>query len=73
MQDSLGGNARTMMIACLSPSDTNYEETLSTLKYAHNTKFINQRPVVNMETDPKDAVIRDLQHEIKVLRNRLRD
>ena len=71
-QDSLGGNARTMMIACLSPSDSNYGESESTLKYAHNTKFINNRPVVNVETDPKDVMIRDLQNEIKVLRNRLK-
>ena len=43
-----------MMVACLSPSDTNYEETMSTLKYAHNTKNIRNRPVVNEEADPKD-------------------
>jgi kinesin family protein 3/17 len=61
------------MIACLSPSDTNYEETLSTLKYAHNTKYINLSPTVNVDSDPKDAVIRQLQNEIKVLRNRLRN
>ena len=36
-----------MMIACLSPSDTNYEETMSTLKYAHNTKNIRNRPGMN--------------------------
>ena len=73
LQDSLGGNARTMMIACLSPSDTNYEETMSTLKYAHNTKNIRNRPVVNEEADPKDQVIRELQSEIKMLRNKLRN
>ena len=72
-QDSLGGNARTMMVACLSPSDTNYEETMSTLKYAHNTKNIRNRPVVNEEADPKDQVIRELQSEIKMLRNKLRN
>ncbi len=62
-----------MMIACLSPSDFNFEETLSTLKYAHNTKYINNRPVVNIDTDPKDAMIRSLQNEIKTLRNRLKE
>ncbi len=61
------------MIACLSPSDTNFEETLSTLKYAHNTKYINNRPVINIETDPKDQVIRELQNEIKMLRNRIKN
>ncbi len=62
-----------MMIACLSPAETNYEETQSTLKYAHNTKYINNKPVINIDNDPKDAMIRNLQHEIKTLRNRLRD
>ena len=70
-QDSLGGNARTLMIACLSPSDTNHEESLSTLKYAHNAKFIKNRPVINDNIDPKDEMIRELQNEIKQLRNKL--
>merc|ERR1712012_702602 len=70
-KDSLGGNARTMMIACLSPSDTNFEETLSTLKYAHTTKSVNNRPVMNIDQDPKDKMIRELQNEIKALRHRL--
>ncbi|XP_023331717.1 osmotic avoidance abnormal protein 3 [Eurytemora carolleeae] len=43
LQDSLGGNARTMMIACLSPAETNFEETISTLKYAHTTKSVHNR------------------------------
>ena len=70
-QDSLGGNARTMMIANISPSDTNFEETLSTLKYAHTTKSVNNRPTMNVENDPKDQLIRELQNEIKNLRHRL--
>ena len=70
-QDSLGGNARTLMIACLSPTDTNHEESLSTLKYAHNAKFIKNRPVINDNIDPKDEMIRELQNEIKQLRNKL--
>ena len=70
-QDSLGGNARTLMIACLSPTDTNHEESLSTLKYAHNAKFIKNRPVINDNIDPKDEMIRTLQNEIKQLRNKL--
>ena len=72
-QDSLGGNARTMMIACLSPTDTNFEESLSTLKYAHNAKFIKNKPIVNDNIDPKDEMIKGLQNEIKHLRNRLND
>lgn len=73
LQDSLGGNARTLMIACMSPSDLNFEESLSTLKYAHNTKFINNRPVVNEELDPKEELIKELQNEIKTLRYRLKE
>ena len=60
-----------MMIACLSPSDTNFEETLSTLKYAHTTKSVNNKPMMNIEQDPKDQMIRELQNEIRNLRNRL--
>jgi len=71
LQDSLGGNARTMMIANISPSDTNFEETLSTLKYAHTTKSVNNKPTMNIENDPKDQLIRELQNEIKNLRHRL--
>ena len=54
-QDSLGGNARTMMIACISPSDTNFEETLSTLRYADRAKRIKNQPKVN--EDPKDTLL----------------
>ena len=60
-----------MMIACLSPSDTNFEETMTTLKYAHTTKSVNNRPVMNVEQDPKDQMIRELQNEIRNLRHRL--
>ena len=59
------------MIANISPSDTNFEETLSTLKYAHTTKSVNNKPVMNVENDPKDKLIRELQNEIKALRHRL--
>ena len=47
LQDSLGGNTKTVMIAALSPSDNNYEETLSTLRYATRAKSIKNKPVVN--------------------------
>nr|XP_033938100.1 kinesin-like protein KIF17 isoform X3 [Pseudochaenichthys georgianus] len=66
LQDSLGGNTRTLMIACLSPSDNNYEETLSTLRYANRAKSIQNRPCIN--EDPKDALLREYQEEIKKLR-----
>ena len=59
------------MIANISPSNTNFEETLSTLKYAHTTKSVNNKPTMNIENDPKDQLIRELQNEIKNLRHRL--
>lgn len=69
LQDSLGGNTRTLMIACLSPADNNYEESLSTLRYANRAKSIQNRPRVN--EDPKDALLREYQEEIKKLRDLL--
>ena len=54
-------------------SSTFFQESLSTLKYAHNTKFINNRPVVNEELDPKDELIKELQSEITQLRGRLKE
>lgn len=69
LQDSLGGNTRTLMIACLSPADNNYEESLSTLRYANRAKSIQNRPRIN--EDPKDALLREYQEEIKKLRDLL--
>uniref|UniRef100_A0A8C5GRA3 Kinesin-like protein n=1 Tax=Gouania willdenowi TaxID=441366 RepID=A0A8C5GRA3_GOUWI len=66
LQDSLGGNTRTLMIACLSPAGDNYEESLSTLRYANRAKSIQNRPRIN--EDPKDALLREYQEEIKRLR-----
>lgn len=54
------------MIACLSPADNNYEETLSTLRYANRAKSIQNRPRIN--EDPKDALLREYQEEIKNLK-----
>lgn len=50
------------MVACLSPADYNYEETLSTLRYANRAKNIKNKPHVN--EDPKDAKLREAQEEI---------
>lgn len=65
LQDSLGGNTRTLMVACLSPADSNYEESLCTLRYANRAKNIQNRPCIN--EDPKDALLREYQEEIKKL------
>ena len=56
LQESLGGNTKTIMIATISQSSENYEETLSTLIYASRAKFIQNRPILN--EDPKDVLLR---------------
>ncbi|XP_022370407.1 kinesin-like protein KIF17 isoform X1 [Enhydra lutris kenyoni] len=66
LQDSLGGNTKTLMVACLSPADNNYDETLSTLRYASRAKNIKNKPRIN--EDPKDALLREYQEEIKKLK-----
>nr|XP_022899713.1 kinesin-like protein KIF17 isoform X2 [Onthophagus taurus] len=66
LQDSLGGNTRTLMIACISPSDRDYIETLSTLRYANRAKNISNKPKVN--EDPKDTILRQYQEEIQRLK-----
>lgn len=55
LQDSLGGNSRTSMIACVSPAEINFEETLNTLKYAFRARNIKNKPIVNR--DPNSAQI----------------
>ncbi|XP_021345803.1 kinesin-like protein KIF17 isoform X2 [Mizuhopecten yessoensis] len=66
LQDSLGGNTKTLMVACLSPADNNYEETISTLRYANRAKNIQNKPKIN--EDPKDALLREYQEEITKLK-----
>uniref|UniRef100_A0A8R1DVQ1 Kinesin-like protein n=3 Tax=Caenorhabditis japonica TaxID=281687 RepID=A0A8R1DVQ1_CAEJA len=67
LQDSLGGNTKTIMIACVSPSSDNYDETLSTLRYANRAKNIKNKPKIN--EDPKDALLREYQEEIERLKS----
>merc|ERR1719242_1304884 len=66
LQDSLGGNTKTVMIACISPAADNYDETLSTLRYANRAKNIKNKPKIN--EDPKDALLRQYQEEITQLK-----
>lgn len=56
LQDSLGGNTKTVMICAISPADYNYDETLSSLRYASRAKSIKNKPHVN--EDPKDALLK---------------
>jgi kinesin family protein 4/21/27 len=62
LQDSLGGNSRTVMIACVSPADVNLEESLNTLRYASRARNIKNRPVVNR--DPIMAQIAALRAQL---------
>jgi len=59
LQDSLGGNSRTTMIACVSPAESNLEESLSTVKYASRARNIKNKPVVNR--DPNSMLIESLR------------
>lgn len=67
LKESLGGNSKTAMIAAISPAD--YEETLSTLRYADAAKKIVTRAVVN--EDPNAKLIRELKEELEMLRGRV--
>lgn len=69
LKDSLGGNARTMMIAALGPADYNFSETMSTLRYAERAKKIENKPKVNM--DPKDALLLQLKEELAALESQI--
>ena len=69
LKESLGGNARTVMIAALSPADINYDETLSTLRYANSAKAIKNVAIVN--EDPNEKAIRELKDEVTRLRAQL--
>jgi len=69
LQDSLGGNTKTVMIANMGPADYNYDESLNTLRYASRAKFITNKPRIN--EDPKDAMIREFQAEIEKLKAEL--
>ncbi|KAJ8736067.1 hypothetical protein PYW08_006723 [Mythimna loreyi] len=62
LQDSLGGNSNTVMIACVSPSDRDFMETLNTLKYANRAKNIKNRCVVNQ--DLTSRTIHQLRQEV---------
>ena len=69
LQDSLGGNTKTVMIANVGPSEYNYDETINTLRYASRAKSIKNKPRIN--EDPKDALLREYQEEISKLREQL--
>uniref|UniRef100_A0A4W5QL71 Kinesin family member 4 n=1 Tax=Hucho hucho TaxID=62062 RepID=A0A4W5QL71_9TELE len=65
LQDSLGGNSHTLMIACVSPADSNIEETINTLRYADRARKIKNKPVVNV--DPRAAEMKRLKQQVQEL------
>ena len=68
LRDSLGGNSKTAMVACIAPSD--YEETLSTLRYADQAKRIRTRASINqdcMSAAQRDAQIAEMSEQIRSL------
>ncbi|KAJ4352853.1 hypothetical protein N0V95_003900 [Ascochyta clinopodiicola] len=69
LKDSLGGNSMTAMVAAISPADINFDETLSTLRYADSAKRIKNHAVVN--EDPNARMIRELNEELAKLRSQL--
>lgn len=66
LQDSLGGNSRTVMVACVSPADENEEETLCTLKYANRARNILNKPTVNR--DAASAEVAYLRQQLHAAR-----
>ncbi|KAL3272424.1 hypothetical protein HHI36_013906 [Cryptolaemus montrouzieri] len=70
LRENLGGNSKTAMIAAISPADINYDETLSTLRYADRAKQIVCKAVVNEDANAK--LIRELKEEIQKLRELLK-
>ena len=70
LQDSLGGNARTVMVANLGPASYNYEESVTTLRFANRAKNIKNKPRIN--EDPKDALLREFQQEIARLKAQIK-
>ncbi|XP_073136616.1 kinesin-like protein KIN-4A [Henckelia pumila] len=69
LQDSLGGNSRTVMIACISPADINAEETLNTLKYANRARNIQNKPVINR--DPISSEMTRMRQQLEFLQAEL--
>lgn len=64
--DSLGGNSKTIMVANIGPASYNYDETITTLRYANRAKNIKNKPKIN--EDPKDAILREYQQELARLK-----
>lgn len=71
LQDSLGGNSKTMMCANIGPAEFNYEETINTLRYANRAKNIANKARIN--EDPKDALLHQYQKDIEEIKKKLNE
>uniref|UniRef100_A0A8C9YC80 Kinesin family member 7 n=1 Tax=Sander lucioperca TaxID=283035 RepID=A0A8C9YC80_SANLU len=69
LKDSLGGNSKTLMIACISPSSSDFDESLNTLNYATRARNIQNRATVNCKREPDR--VEGLEQQIKALRRAL--
>jgi chromosome segregation ATPase len=74
LQDSLGGNAITYMIACVNPAEFHISETLNTIQYAQRARAIQSKPQIQQVSDDSDkqAVIERLRAEVQFLRDQIR-
>ncbi|XP_036289549.1 kinesin-like protein KIF27 isoform X2 [Pipistrellus kuhlii] len=70
LKDSLGGTAKTVMITCVSPSSSNFDESLNSLKYANRARNIRNKPTLNFS--PESDRMDEMEFEIKLLREALR-
>ena len=68
---SLGGNATTLMVACVSPADTNAQDSMSTLRFAQSATRVHNAPVVNRDTDAQKLL--DARRECHALRRRVEE
>ncbi|KAL9958413.1 hypothetical protein ACROYT_G035420 [Oculina patagonica] len=66
LQDSLGGNSNAMMIACVSPADSNLDATLNSLKYADRARQIKNKPIAGVNLDPAAAELARLRQQISL-------
>ena len=71
LQDSLGGNSKTLMICCVSPASCNFNESLNALRYANRARNIKNKPIINR--DPALLIIDELKHLLSIFANELID
>ena len=71
LKDSLGGNSKTVMVATVSPASDNYEESLSTLRYADRAKKIVNHAVINEDPNSKVSMVLIFHNSILIFHNKI--